>query len=368
MRILTTTLIAVLISVYAQADVFENQGDFEAELDSVTLIDTSQYIGITTFQISPLIPGATFFGPDALVRNDDLILNGQGFHGVATPSVGINFSVPVTAVGVTSNAIDGGAIELYSGPDGTGTLLSATPFGGGNLESFTGVTGVALVGSVVFTCEFDADLRCGLRDPVFGASGVVADADMDGVPDASDNCSLRPNPSQIDTDSDLFGNACDADFNNDGSTNFLDFVQLSSAFLSTDALFDLNGDGSVNFLDIAIFSELFLTPPGPGAEGATYAVDVQPVLEDKCQPCHTSLGFGGHNIAVNYSDHLLAATSAPCTGLSVGECSLIRVRSGSMPQGAGCTGDPTTDAGNVSCLNYDEQLALSSWINGGFAP
>lgn len=40
-------------------------------------------------------------------------------------------------------------------------------------------------------------------------SGVVLDADGDGVPDATDNCTFVPNAEQLDSDLDAIGNACD---------------------------------------------------------------------------------------------------------------------------------------------------------------
>ena len=59
------------------------------------------------------------------------------------------------------------------------------------------------------------------------ATPATADADDDGIPNATDNCSLVPNnapgtvpnsPSvpraQLDSDGDGYGNICDADINN----------------------------------------------------------------------------------------------------------------------------------------------------------
>ena len=42
------------------------------------------------------------------------------------------------------------------------------------------------------------------------------DTDGDGIADELDNCLNKSNPAQIDTNSDGYGNACDADYNNDG--------------------------------------------------------------------------------------------------------------------------------------------------------
>ncbi|MFK8031113.1 MAG: ThuA domain-containing protein [Gammaproteobacteria bacterium] len=91
------------------------------------------------------------------------------------------------------------------------------------------------------------------------------DTDTDGIDDASDNCTATANADQLDTDSDGFGNACDADLNNDCATNFLDFSLLADAFQTTDVIADLNADGIVNFSDIFLFTQLNLTVPGPSA-------------------------------------------------------------------------------------------------------
>ncbi len=114
-------------------------------------------------------------------------------------------------------------------------------------------TGVDIVGSFTFELlSVDGDL----------------DADSDGVGDSTDNCLLASNSSQLDTDGDGYGNACDADTNNDCVVNFVDVAAFGDAFLSSTELFDFNGDGAVNFLDIATLSSSFLGEPGPSATGS----------------------------------------------------------------------------------------------------
>lgn len=39
-----------------------------------------------------------------------------------------------------------------------------------------------------------------------------------------------------------------------------------------------------------------------------------------------------------------------------------------MPQGAGCTGNPATDAGYPACLTAAEQATIQAWITGGQLP
>ena len=90
-----------------------------------------------------------------------------------------------------------------------------------------------------------------------------AGRDGDGVPDATDNCLEIANLDQRDSDLDGFGNACDADLNNDGLVDFLDLGILKSVFFSADPHADLNGDGTVDFLDLGMMKGLFFRPPGP---------------------------------------------------------------------------------------------------------
>jgi hypothetical protein len=108
--------------------------------------------------------------------------------------------------------------------------------------------------------------------------GVSDDQDEDGVADVADNCQLIPNGplafdwggnSQLDTDGDGFGNLCDSDLNNDGFTNFSDFVDFVIAFYSQPGQptwnpnADLNGDDLVNFGDFFSFVVGWMRPPGP---------------------------------------------------------------------------------------------------------
>lgn len=103
-------------------------------------------------------------------------------------------------------------------------------------------------------------------------AGVVAsfrlldsddDSDGDGVSDGTDNCVEAANADQRDTDTDGYGNVCDADFNQDNIVNFLDLSYLRANFGGADPDADLNGDGNVNAADLGLVRQAFFSPPGP---------------------------------------------------------------------------------------------------------
>lgn len=97
----------------------------------------------------------------------------------------------------------------------------------------------------------------------------------------------------------------------------------------------------------------------------TWSADAAPILASKCALCHTGLGFGGHNVATNYADALKLAVGGACVALTVGQCTIVRIQSGAMPQGRGCSGDPAQDVANASCLTQAQQDTIQDWIDDG---
>jgi hypothetical protein len=101
--------------------------------------------------------------------------------------------------------------------------------------------------------------------------GVVdcPDADADGVCDEADVCSQVPNATQLDTDLDGYGNACDMDVGNDGVVGGMDFVAVGRAFGARlgepdyDPQLDANGDGAIGGPDFAALGRGFGGAPGP---------------------------------------------------------------------------------------------------------
>ena len=95
------------------------------------------------------------------------------------------------------------------------------------------------------------------------------DADSDGVTDAEDNCLVVANSSQLDTNQDGYGNACDADFNDDGVVGGPDWIALVRAFGAIvgspayDPELDTNGDGAIGGPELVLVGASFSEPPGP---------------------------------------------------------------------------------------------------------
>ena len=107
-----------------------------------------------------------------------------------------------------------------------------------------------------------------------GSGALVAagpDTDGDGVADPADNCTLVPNAGQLDTNSDGYGNICDADLNNSDLVTAADYAILRSVLNQnasaspTAADADLNGSGLVTAADYAILRARINTAPGPSA-------------------------------------------------------------------------------------------------------
>ena len=89
-------------------------------------------------------------------------------------------------------------------------------------------------------------------------NSCLPDQDKDGIADVDDNCPAIANADQRDTDGDHFGNRCDADLNQDGRVNTIDFGIFKQAFgKTTNPNADFNGDGRVNTVDFGIFKQLF---------------------------------------------------------------------------------------------------------------
>ncbi len=80
------------------------------------------------------------------------------------------------------------------------------------------------------------------------------------------------NPGQDDTDGDDCGNACDADYNQDGIVDIGDFGAYAQNFGSNNTLYQhtppINSTTVVSIGDFGFFSQSFASPPGPSGTTA----------------------------------------------------------------------------------------------------
>jgi hypothetical protein len=91
---------------------------------------------------------------------------------------------------------------------------------------------------------------------------AISDQDQDGVEDPLDDCLIEPNPDQLDSDQDGYGNLCDADFDDDGTVGILDFGLLrGDPGWNPDV--DVDGDGVVGMLDFGRLRDALGGSPGP---------------------------------------------------------------------------------------------------------
>ena len=91
----------------------------------------------------------------------------------------------------------------------------------------------------------------------------IPNDDHDRIRNNFDNCILKDNEDQRDTDADGYGNICDPDFDNNGFINASDLAYLKLHFFTSDPDADLDGNGFVNAADLAILKQMFFGPPGP---------------------------------------------------------------------------------------------------------
>jgi hypothetical protein len=151
--------------------------------------------------------------------------------------------------------------QIAGGACGAGSFGFPAPAAYDRESGFVHQTGPLTLGNVVLW-GFFGDQRWLEAPP-----GSCLDTDADTVCDSIDNCTNVPNATQVDADTDGYGNPCDADLNQDGVVNFADLAIMKASFFKTGADLDadLNGDGVVNFADLAIMKKAFFKKPGPAA-------------------------------------------------------------------------------------------------------
>jgi hypothetical protein len=109
---------------------------------------------------------------------------------------------------------------------------------------------------------------------------MAQDTDGDGILDEEDNCLLVANASQVDSNVDGFGNACDPDVTNDGVVGLPDLIRVypligavEGESLEYDAELDLSGDGAIGIPEFLQINNWVGGPPGPSGLGDDLDVD-----------------------------------------------------------------------------------------------
>ncbi len=187
MRLLSTTIgfaLCAATTATAATITYGSQAGFQAALTggfTLLNLDASPLVGFAAgYRVDDAGPAATllglgvdFVGYNAQIVDgqayqistpgrDRLILNGTGFGG----TLASNFTGLVNGVGARSNLGDGGRVRIFSEANLGGSFLGEFGFSD---ASFGGITSTQTIGSAEFTCDFNADLMCGVYDIQFGS-------------------------------------------------------------------------------------------------------------------------------------------------------------------------------------------------------
>ena len=142
------------------------------------------------------------------------------------------------------------------------------------------LTGRMAIGALGVCLMASLGARCG------SAPVLQDDVDGDGFVASIDNCTTRANANQLDSDHDGAGDACDADYDQNGRVGVSDFSRFRSAFglakgaKGFDPRYDHNGDGRIGLPDFNLLRASYGRAPGPfaddDADGVPVAMDLCP--------------------------------------------------------------------------------------------
>jgi hypothetical protein len=227
-------------------------------------------------------PDTDFNGTDSFSFQAN---DGKADSNIAMVSITVNAAndAPLADAGLDETIVWGATVELDGSNSGDveGDVLTfmwtlvSIPAASTAVLSDPGAVNPSIIADLVGNYVVQLIVNDGLANSAPATVTITADVDTDsdGVPQSIDNCTAVANADQLDTDNDGYGNLCDGDLNNDGSTDTLD-LQLYKGMhrteqgdLNYDPAADFNGDAAIDTLDLNIYKELQLRPPGPSCCG-----------------------------------------------------------------------------------------------------
>ncbi|MEO0421179.1 MAG: integrin alpha [Pseudomonadota bacterium] len=154
-----------------------------------------------------------------------------------------------------------------NGGDGSRGVVLTLDDGGNNTFGLTMSAGGDVNG------DGTDDLTIGAPNAFTAGAAFVlygrADSDADGIADRLDNCIDVPNGDQRDTNGDGYGNACDADLDDDCIVLAQDWFIMRDVLGTDDGDADLDGNGVVDIGDALTLFQRRLQPPGPSGVSDT---------------------------------------------------------------------------------------------------
>jgi len=183
-------VVMLLMSTQLQATIVttQNESAFQSAFTNYTLLNmdnaTFDPLG-PSFQLSDANPLFSLFGIQSVGYNadvisgqafqlskpgrDKLIANGHGFGG----HIAFDFANNIFGIGALSNLGDYGTIRAYSGTGLSGALLGQVTMSEGG---FGGLISTTAIRSFEISCDFNADLKCGVYDMQFSGQAIAVPA------------------------------------------------------------------------------------------------------------------------------------------------------------------------------------------------
>jgi hypothetical protein len=176
----------------------------------------------------------------------------------STGALGANYFFNSPSVSEGAAPVAGIDLQTATTVGGTATLtfdaIVSGPAGGNILNEATMTNSTTNEKAVAYTTINDKG---------------IPDTDKDGIYDDVDNCTKVPNANQCDSDHDRYGNACDADFNNNGFVNEKDISIITKNIFKRShapefSPYDMNcSGGRVDFEDYIMALVRYGKQPGP---------------------------------------------------------------------------------------------------------